>query len=209
MPNREAPTGSAAGDDDADRSNGYERIATAFLAGRGGPTSNAIGAARVRAWARALPPQAAVLDLGCGSGIPITQVLLEAQLAVHAVDASPTMIAALRANFPHIPVACEPAEESPFFHRSFDGIVAWGLLFLLAPTTQVALLGRIASALHPGGRLLFTSPATACSWIDVLTGEQSRSLGAESYREALARVGFTEISEYDDEGQNHYYDARR
>jgi SAM-dependent methyltransferase len=206
---RESPTESAAREGGADRSNGYERIAPVFLAGRGGPTSNAIGAARVRAWARALPLQAAVLDLGCGSGIPITQVLVEARLAVHAVDASPTMFAAFRANFPLIPVACEPAEESPFFHRSFDGIVAWGLLFLLPPTTQVALLGRIASALRPRGRLLFTSPAAACSWTDVLTDEQSRSLGSESYRETLAREGFTEISEYDDEGQNHYYDARR
>jgi SAM-dependent methyltransferase len=84
-----------------DRSNGYEGVAAAFLAGRGGPASAGIGASTVRAWARTLPSGIAVLDLGCGSGIPITQVLVEEGFEVYGVDASPSLAAAFRERFPN------------------------------------------------------------------------------------------------------------
>jgi cyclopropane fatty-acyl-phospholipid synthase-like methyltransferase len=190
-----------------DRSYGYEGIAAAFLAGRGGPATAAVGATAVRAWARALPPEATVLDVGCGSGIPITQVLIEEGLDVYAVDASPSLTAAFRDHFPDTPIACEAVEDSRFFNRSFDAIVAWGLVFLLPADTQVDLLRRLAAVLTSGGRLLFTSPSQVCMWTDVMTGRQSQSLGAKVYRETLVAAGLSDIREYDDEGQNHYYDA--
>jgi hypothetical protein len=40
-----------------------------------------------------------------------------------------------------------------------------------------------------------------------MTGLQSVSLGAEQYRKLLASVGITVAEEYEDEGQNHYFDA--
>ena len=60
-----------------DRSNGYEGVAAEFLAWRGGPGASRIGAEAVRRWARRLPEGSTVLDLGCGSGVPITEVLIE------------------------------------------------------------------------------------------------------------------------------------
>jgi len=59
-----------------DRSNGYEGVAAEFLAGRGRASSTAIGTRVVRDWARMLPRRAAVIDLGCGSGLPITRFWL-------------------------------------------------------------------------------------------------------------------------------------
>ena len=56
-----------------DRSNGYERVAAEFLEGRGRAPSTAIGTTRVREWARTLPRGAAVIDMGCGTGLPITK----------------------------------------------------------------------------------------------------------------------------------------
>ena len=53
-----------------DRSNGYEGIATEFLARRGSGRSTGIGVNEVRKWARTLPPGAAVIELGCGPGFP-------------------------------------------------------------------------------------------------------------------------------------------
>jgi hypothetical protein len=66
---------------------------------------------------------------------------------------------------------------------------------------------RIAGVLAPGGRLLFTSPAEPVVWNDAMTGLESRSLGAEGYRRQLSAVGLSVTSEYEDEGQNHYFDA--
>ena len=190
-----------------DRSNGYEGVAAEFLAGRGRAPSTAIGTVRVRDWARTLPRGAGVLDLGCGSGLPITKVLVNEGLNVHAIDAAPSLVEAFRRNLPQIPVACEAVEDSLFFGRTFDGVVAWGLMFLLPPQGQRRLMQRIAGTLAPGGRLLFTSEAEPLSWSDAMTGLESRSLGAEEYRRFLASVGLSVISEYEDEGQNYYFDA--
>jgi SAM-dependent methyltransferase len=183
--------------------NGYERVASEFIAGR----SPGVGVSSVRAWARALTPHATVLDLGCGSGVPLTKILVDEGHVAYGIDASPTLVAAFRDNLPGVAVACESAEASTFFHRSFDAVLAWGLWFLLPEDTQQRLLERVAAALRPGGRLLFTAPEPACTWIDAMTGEASRSLGAETYRKHLSAVGFSLLSEYDDEGENHYYDA--
>lgn len=187
--------------------NGYERIAAQFLAGRGSGVSTGIGVRHTSAWARSLPPHATVLELGCGSGYPITKALLDAGLTVYGVDASPTLVAAFRTNLPDVIVACEAVEESAFFHRTFDGVLSWGLLFLLPAAAQVDLLRRVATVLRPGGRLLFTAPSQGISWLDAMTGEESRSLGAETYRTTLAAVGVSVLREYEDEGENHYYDA--
>ncbi|HZF28249.1 MAG TPA: class I SAM-dependent methyltransferase [Gammaproteobacteria bacterium] len=191
----------------ADRSNGYERVAAEFLAGRGRAPSTAIGTTHVRNWARTLEPGAAVLDLGCGPGVPITKVLIDEGLAVYAIDAAPSFVAVFRRNFPQVTVACESVLDSSFFDRTFEGVVAWGLMFLLQPDEQRRLIRAIADVLAPAGRLLFTSPSQPVAWNDVMTGLESRSLGAAEYRSLLSAVGLLVVSEYEDEGQNHYFDA--
>jgi cyclopropane fatty-acyl-phospholipid synthase-like methyltransferase len=161
----------------------------------------------VRDWARTLPPRAAVIDLGCGSGLPITKVLVSEGLDVYGIDASPSLVEAFRRNLPEIPVACESVQDSSFFHRTFDGVVAWGLIFLLLPEEQRRLIQRVADFLVPGGRLLFTSCAEPLVWNDAMTGLESRSLGAAEYRKLLSEAGLRVTGEYEDEGQNHYFDA--
>ena len=190
-----------------DRSNGYESVAAEFLAGRGRAPSTAIGAKAVCDWARRLPSGAAVIDLGCGSGLPITKVLVNERLHVYAIDASPSLVEAFRHNLPDVPVACEPVQDSLFFDRRFDGVVAWGLMFLLQPEEQHDLIRSMADILVPGGRLLFTSPAEPVVWNDAMTGLESRSLGAVEYRKQLSAFGLSVIREYDDEGENYYFDA--
>lgn len=66
----------------------------------------------------------------------------------------------------------------------------------------------VAVALNPDGRFLFTSPVQACAWTDVLTGRESRSLGAEEHKAAFSEAGLTLIGEHEDESENHYYDTR-
>jgi SAM-dependent methyltransferase len=188
-----------------DRSSGYEGIAAEFVSAR----SASIGVKRVRDWAKTLPRGAAVVDLGCGPGFPITQVLMAAGLNVYGVDAAPSFVQAFRRNFPNTPIACEAVQDSKFFDRTFDGVLAWGLMFLLSPEDQRRLIRRIADILVPGGRLLFTSPADIGFGNDGMTGRETRSLGAEEYRRRLSAVGLTVASQYEDEdgGRNHYFDV--
>ncbi|HWM27248.1 MAG TPA: class I SAM-dependent methyltransferase [Woeseiaceae bacterium] len=195
------PTQAAAKDDP---SNGYEAIAAEFMRRRG--ESN-IGAATVRRWSRGLPPGATILDLGCGHGIPLAMALIEDGFNVYGVDASPTLIVAFRSRFPHAHVTCDAVEASDFFGRTFDGVLAIGLIFLLDAGTQRELIRKVAQALTPGGRFLFTAPRAACNWTDVLTGRPSLSLGAEGYEAILTGAGLAVLDEYLDEGENHYFDA--
>lgn len=188
----------------ADPSNGYEAIAGDFMSIR---SDSATGADTVRAWARALPRGGAVLDLGCGHGVPISKTLIEAGLSVHGIDASSRLISAFRARFPDATAACTTVEDMELPGGSFDGAVAWGLMFLLAPETQAMLIRKVAATLKPGGRFLFTAPRQACAWRDSLTGQTSVSLGAGAYRELLEAEGFVLAGETEDEGQNHYYFA--
>ncbi len=192
-----------------DYSNGYERVAIEFLSGRGCAPSTAIGTTEVRNWARTLPHGAAVIDLGCGPGVPITKVLVNEGLKVYAIDAAPSLVAAFRRNLPEVPVSCEPVEDSLFFGRTFDAVLAWGLIFLLQPEAQRSLAGKMAHMLVPGGRLLFTAPSKLTEWNDALTGLSSRSLGAVEYRRLLSEAGIVVDSEYEDVGENHYYNAHK
>lgn len=190
-----------------DRSNGYEGIAAEFLAHRGSRRSTGVGVHAVRQWAQQLPRGAAVIDLGCGSGLPLTGVLLAEGLNVFAIDAAPSLVEAFRRNLPDTPVVCEAVQDSTFSGRRFDGVLAWGLVFLLSPGDQRQLIQRIGEILVPGGRLLFTSPAEPLAWKDVMTGLESRSLGAAEYRRELSAAGLFVTGEYEDGGQNHYYDV--
>jgi 2-polyprenyl-3-methyl-5-hydroxy-6-metoxy-1,4-benzoquinol methylase len=160
-------------------------------------------------WSRMLPNGAAVLDLGCGTGVPISQALIERGFNVHGVDASPSMIAAFRSHFPAVPVECAAAEDSDFFGRTFDGVVAWGLLFLLDADVQRRLMAKVAAALSSGGKLLFTAPSQSCSWPDAMTGRTSISLGLEAYRSALEAEGMSLLGTDHDAGENHYYFAQK
>ena len=192
-----------------DLSNRYEGVAREFLARRGSGRSTGVGVNAVRQWTQTLPHGAAVIDLGCGPGFPITEVLVAEGLNVFAVDAAPTFVEAFRRNLPNTPVVCEAVQDSTFFDRTFDGVLAWGLIFLLCPDDQRHLIQRIADILVPGGRLLFTSCAEPFAWNDAMTGLESRSLGAEEYRRQLSAVGLSVTGEYEDEGENHYYDVRK
>ncbi|HET9741115.1 MAG TPA: class I SAM-dependent methyltransferase [Terriglobales bacterium] len=102
---------------------------------------------------------------------------------------------------------CEAVEDSTFFNRTFDAVIAWGLMFLLPIEQQRKLISSIAGILIPGGRLLFTSVAEPLAWNDAMTGLESRSLGAVEYRSQLEAVGLRVIREHEDEGQNHYFDV--
>ena len=190
-----------------DRSNGYEAVSEEFLACRGSSRSTGIGVKEVRTWARTLPRGSSVIDLGCGPGFPITAVLVDEGLHVFGADAAPSFVAAFQRNLPGTPITCEAVQESRLFDRTFDAVLAWGLMFLLQAEDQHRLIQRFAEILVPGGRLLFTSPAKPAAWNDVMTGLESISLGAERYRKLLGTVGISVAEEYEDDGENHYFDA--
>jgi 2-polyprenyl-3-methyl-5-hydroxy-6-metoxy-1,4-benzoquinol methylase len=184
-----------------DKSNGYEQVAESFMLAR----NPRIGASTIREWSQTLAPGSSILDLGCGHGVPISQALTEQGFAVYGVDASPKLIEAFRQRFPAAHAECSAVEDSEFFRREFDGIVAWGLIFLLPPDVQSVVIHKISRVLNRNGKFLFTSPKEAVTWRDALTGRESVSLGAERYQQILRKEGLVLVGEQSDDGDNHSY----
>jgi 2-polyprenyl-3-methyl-5-hydroxy-6-metoxy-1,4-benzoquinol methylase len=188
-----------------DKSNGYEEVAELFMSERDSRT----GASTVREWSRTLAPRSSILDLGCGHGVPISQVLIEDGFILYGVDASETLIESFRKRFPNAHAECAAVEDSSFFRRTFDGVLAVGLMFLLHSDVQFQLIRKVAHALNSNGRFLFTSPRERCTWQDILTHRKSVSLGADRYHELLQAEGLVLVCEMSDEGNNHYYSVRK
>ena len=110
-----------------------------------------------------LPDGAAVIDLGCGAGIPTTARLAE-RFAVTGVDISTEQLRRARrlvpaARFVHADMAAfDPGE------RSVDGVTACYSLTHLPADRQPALLSRIASWLRPGGVVLASLGTGGGDW---------------------------------------------
>ena len=188
-----------------DFSNGYDAIVEDFIRLR----SQKTGVEVVHNWAKSFEPESEILDIGAGYGLPLTQILVDHRLSVCAIDASPKMVAAFRQKFPNIEVACEAAENSTFFNRKYDGILSVGLIFLLSPDAQRQLFLRMAKALKPGGRLLFSAPKETGAWQDVLSKRESYSLGETEYHHLLTASALQISGSYVDEGGSHYYAATK
>lgn len=189
-----------------DSAEAYEASAHEFLHGRD-PSS--IGTQVVDQWARSLRRGATVIELACGGGYPISRVLDAAGRKLWAVDSSPTLLSEFQSRFPNIPVQCARVQESDFFGRNFDGVIAIGLLFLLPESDQIDLIARVAEILVPNGRFLFMAPIQVGIWKDLNTGVECSSLGQERYSELLRNAGFCVLATYTDKGENNYYDAEK
>lgn len=185
-----------------DSSRGWEAIAEEFIAAR-----SDIGSDVVRQWSQRLRPRGEVVDIGCGSGAPVSQALVEEGFTVFGIDASPTLLSMFRRRFPEAPAACETVQSSNFFGQKFDGAVAIGLLFLLSEEDQGKLIEKVGQMLCPHGRFLFSAPREQCAWRDLQTGQLSLSLGSVEYQRQLACAGMQLEHMYIDRGGNHYFDA--
>nr|WP_315467377.1 class I SAM-dependent methyltransferase [uncultured Undibacterium sp.] len=184
----------------------YDLHAQEFLTAR--DHSN-IGVDVIVHWCITLSKDAEVLELACGGGYPITRVLHEAGLRLWAIESSPNLVAEFQRRFSDVPVQCAKVQDSDFFRRTYDAVVAIGLMFLLSETEQVELIHRVAQVLLPGGRFLFTAPLQSCQWDDATTGITSQSLGRIAYEDCMRSAGLSLIATYTDRGENHYYEAQR
>ncbi|NKB33520.1 MAG: methyltransferase domain-containing protein [Pseudomonadales bacterium] len=159
-------------------------------------------------WLNGLSPKGTILDLGCGSGKPLAQLLEEKNFKVTGVDSSPRMIEFCNSNLNNAELICTPVQEYSFPDSHFDGVLSWGLMFLLSESDQIDLLFNVAKMLKSQGSFLFTSPPMHCVWEDILSKQASISLGREDYINYLAEVGLEIQWEWEEpKYQNYYYSA--
>ena len=104
----------------------------------------------------------AILDLGCGTGAEMKQILsLRRGITVVGLDHSETMLREARARLSrHLKrgtvtlVAGDAGKRLPFPSDSFDAVFSAELMECVPATKQVGLLREIRRVLKPGGRVL-------------------------------------------------------
>ena len=144
-----------------------------------------------QAFADALAPGASVLDIGCGSGVPVARFLLERGIAVTGIDSSPSLIAMCRSRFPAAEwQVCDMRRLD--LQRRFAGLIAWYSFFHLSPEDQRAMFPIFAAHAAPGALLTFTSGPIAGVSMGEWQGEPlyHASLSQDEYRALLADSGF-------------------
>lgn len=187
-----------------DSAQAYEIHAHEFLKNR---EHSRTGFNVVKAWADSLPQGSDVLELACGGGYPVTTELNKAGLKLWAIDSSETLLSVFRSRFPHVQTRCEKLQESRFFDRQFDAVVAIGIVFLLSEHEQSELIHKVSKALNLQGRFLFTAPVEIGKWDDLSTGVECNSLGLDRYTHILSDAGFEIVSQATDTGGSHYFDV--
>ena len=93
----------------------------------------------------ALPSNASVLDVGCGTGLPLTRVLIDHGCQVVGVDSSPNMLQHFARNLPEVPTICAPIQDCELDGRTFDAAHMWGVMFFLALLEQVKAIAKVTS----------------------------------------------------------------
>ena len=131
---------------------GYDAIAERYLAWSDLRPS----AARLRYLALAqelIPPEADVLDLGCGAGIPMTAALAAGR-HVTGIDFSSVQISLARVNVPSASFILADLTTLELPAASLDAVVAFYSLTHVPRAEHAALFARIRSWLRPDGVFL-------------------------------------------------------
>ena len=149
--------------------------------------------------------QMSVLELGCGAGVPCTQLLASREyISVTANDISDTQIALAKERLPeNVNLIRGDMMELNFSQEHFDAVTAMYSIFHLPRNEQTVILRRIFGWLKPGGQLLANFPETGFasssdqSWLGGTKGAMHWSgWGREEMRRLLKDIGFeVEIDE--------------
>lgn len=171
---------------------GYDRIADRHLAWideiRGDPRLRFL-----RDLMALLPDRPAVLDLGCGAGVPCTALLAERGDVV-GVDISARQLELARARVPAARFVKADMATVDFPAASFDAVTAYYSIAHLPRELHADLFHRIASWLRPGGHLLASlgcggTDGTVADWLGAPMFFSSHD--AATNRRLLAAAGLT------------------
>jgi cyclopropane fatty-acyl-phospholipid synthase-like methyltransferase len=158
-----------------------------------------------------LGPGSTVLDLGCGSGVPIANALAGSHNVI-GVDLSAGQLANALAQVPGASFLQADMSRCQFRPGSFDAVVSFYAIFHLPVSDHASLIARIGEWLKSDGYFLVTlSPHRQEGYTedDFFGAEMFWSnLSLPEYRDTLGSSGFEILSEavvghgYTDEDAN-------
>lgn len=156
------------------------------------------GATKYRSWLTELgeriPAGASVLDLGCGSGLPVARDLAAAGCHVTGVDISAVQIQRARELVPDAQFLQADISAVDFEPESFDAVVSFFALIHVPLDDQLPLLRRVAGWLRPGALFVATTGYWAWTgyeenWLDGGAPMWWSHADVGTYRSWLAEAG--------------------
>lgn len=151
---------------------GYNQIALRYLEWS---STSTVRVKYVQRLLQRLPEQAEVLELGCGAGVPCTQILVQ-HAHVTANDISAVQIALAKERVPGARLIQGDMMSLKFDEGTFDAIVALYSIIHLPREEQRLLMKRLAEWLRPGGHLLVN-----LATVDDAGSVEQNWLGSEMY----------------------------
>ena len=101
-----------------------------------------------------------VLDIGCGGGEQAGALVSAGIPQVHAIDASPYMVAHARDSYPEIPFAVKAAEQTGFADAEFDAVCVSFVFHEIPPKFAEQAIAEIHRILKPNGELIIAEPSS-------------------------------------------------
>lgn len=149
--------------------------------------------------AERIPTSADVLDVGCGSGMPVLKFFSERGDRVTGTDISSGMLALAEQHIPTAQLIRVDSAELNFDEQSFDLIASFYSLFHLEMDRQLQAFARFFRMLRPEGLACFTLASEKYTGAPEFCGtkvfagvELPYSHGTPAaYRGHLEEIGFT------------------
>ncbi len=174
---------------------GYDKVSYAYRNDEGSAAYPLDYAAWLSELTPLLPSESRVLELGCGCGLPVAQILSE-DFAVTGVDISSVQIERARSLVPRADFICADMTEVDFPAQSFAAIVSLYAVIHIPLDEQPALFAKLFDWLQPAGYLLVTVGSrawtgTEANWLDVYGATMFWShADIKTYESWLTEFGF-------------------
>lgn len=171
----------------------YEKLGLDYLKYRRGLKSDAY----IKMLLKHIPKNSLILDVGCGAGEPVDDLLVKAKHEVIGVDLSPTLINHAKRKVIQANYEVGDMRQMKAGMYSVDVVVCLYALFHIPRNEHEIMLKKFASFLPVGGWMLITMGDLPFEGIHMMYGVDSYSSqwGGDKNREIIIRAGFEIIRE--------------
>jgi len=144
-----------------------------------------------------LPKNAKVLDVGCGAGVPVAQLLVECGFDVTGIDFSKNMLELASRNVPKAKFILKDMTKLDFEADSFDGLTAFYSIIHVPREKHFSLFQSFHRVLKPKGIMLICLGPDEWEATDTYYGTEMfwSQYSPKKSLQLLKQVGFEIISD--------------
>ena len=116
-----------------------------------------------------------VLDLGCGTGLELDELLLlRPDLRATGLDLCPAMLEQLKAKHPDVRTVCGDYFTADLGQDCWDAVISFESLHHFSPAKKADLYRRVRESLRPGGVFMLCDYMACCDEEEALLRDTCR-----------------------------------